>query len=191
MVKPLFNKDSKLHYKWRQLSWQGNLGLFFIFLSILLMLFIVVPNVQKKNMLQINMAQLETKVTAENGNAKPDKQFDVIAHLNGLMPKQNEANSKIAQILHAATDAGLAIDKVDYASQSYSDSLIKYQIKFPTQGSYTQIRHFINTVLNELPTIALTDIQLKRDDIGSDLIDANIRFNLYVLKNGYIRKNEH
>lgn len=191
MVRPILSKDSKLHYKLRQLSWQGNLGLILILLSILLMLFIAIPNAQQKDALQTSVAELEANAVAGKSNAKPDNQFDVVAQLNSLIPKQTDANSKIAQMLHAATDAGLATDKVDYAAQPYSNSLIKYQIKFPTQGSYMQIRHFINTVLNELPTMALTDIQLKRDDIGSDLIDANIQFNLYVLKNGYTRKNDN
>jgi Tfp pilus assembly protein PilO len=189
MVNPFFGKDSKAYYRLRQLSWQGNLGLILIALSILLILFIISPNLQKREALQTTVVELEANAAAGKSHAKPDKQFDVIGQLNGLMPKQNDANSKIAQLLHAATDAGLATDKVDYAAQSYSNSLVKYQIKFPTQGNYTQIRRFINTVLNELPTMALTDIKLKRDDIGSDLINANIQFNLYVLKNGYMRKD--
>jgi len=172
-----------LHYKLQQLGWQGVLGLIFIAISILLLIFVLVPSTKKMDALNLSFAELKANKSKGNAEVKPDSQLDVIATLNALMPKQNEANNKIAQILHAATSVGLATDKVDYAAQTYSSSFIKYQIKFPTQGSYIQIRQFINAVLNALPTLALADINLKREDIGSDLIDANIQFNLYVSKN--------
>lgn len=182
MVKPIFGKDSKLHYKLRQLGWQGAIGLTFIAVSILLLLFIALPNAKKMDGLIISLAELRAKAAAGQLSVKPENEFDVTAKLSALTPKQGEANKKIAQILHTATEAGLTTDKVDYAAQPYSASLIKYQIKLPTQGSYIQIRQFLNSVLNELPTVALTDIKLKREDIGSDLIDAHIQFNLYVRK---------
>lgn len=182
MVKPIFGKDSKLHYKLQQLGWQGAMGLSFIAASTLLLLFIALPNTKKMDGLIIRLAELQAKTAAGQTNAKPDNQFDVIAKLNAVTPSQGDANKRIMQILHAATEVGLATDKVDYVAQPYSTSLIKYQIKFPTQGSYIQIRQFLNGVLNALPTVALTDIKLKREDIGSDLIDAHIQFNLYVRK---------
>ncbi len=183
MVKQISGNSSKLHYKLRQLGWQGAIGLISIAVSILLLLFIALPNAKKMDGLMISLAESQAKIDAGQVNVKPDNEFDVIAKLNVLTPKQGEANKKIAQILHTATEGGLTTDKVDYAAQPYSASLIKYQIKLPTQGSYIQIRQFLNSVLNELPTVALTDIKLKREDIGSDLIDAHIQFNLYVRKN--------
>lgn len=198
MVKPIYNqkfnssKQSKLHdtlnYKLRQLGWQGVLGLIFIAISILLLIFVLVPSTQKMDALNLSFAELKANKANVKIEPKSDNQLDVIGKLNALMPKQSDANSKIAQILHAATTIGLATDKVDYAAQTYSGSFIKYQIKFPTQGSYIQIRQFINAVLNALPTLALADIKLKREDIGSDVIDANIQFNLYVSKNSNVRE---
>ena len=190
--KSRFSKQSKLHdilnYKLRQLGWQGVLGLIFIAMSILLLIFVLVPSTQKIDALNLSFAELKANKSKGSVEVKADSQLDVIAKMNGLMPKQNEANNKIAQILHAATTVGLATDKVDYAAQTYSGSFIKYQIKFPTQGSYIQIRQFINNALNALPTLALADIKLKREDIGSDVIDANIQFNLYVSKNANVRE---
>ncbi|WP_020168492.1 MULTISPECIES: type 4a pilus biogenesis protein PilO [Methylotenera] len=190
MVKPVFSKQSKLHdslhYRLRKLGWQGIFGLIFIAISILLLIFVLVPNTKKMDALNLSFVELKANKAKGKVEIKPDSQLDVIAKLNGLMPKQNEANNKIAQILHAATEVGLATDKVDYASQPYSPALIKVQIKFPTQGSYIQIRQFINAVLNALPTLALADIKLKREDIGRDSIDANIQFNLYVSKNANV-----
>lgn len=188
MVKPVFNTQARLQYQLKQLGWQGILGLILIGLSVLLLLFAVMPDTKKIDALSVSYAELKANVVKGKVQAKPDHHLDVTTTLNALTPKQSEANSQIALMLNIATHAGLTTDKVDYASQSYSSSLLKYQIKFPTQGSYIQIRQFINEVLNALPTIALADIRLKRDDIGNDVIDANIQFNLYVRKNGDVHQ---
>jgi len=59
---------------------------------------------------------------------------------------------------------------------------MQYQIKLPLTGSYIQIRRFINQVLNAMPSIALSDISIKREDISSEVIDARIQFTLYLQK---------
>ncbi len=193
MVNPISKKPSTwllaLNYKLRRLGWQGVLGLIFIAISALLLIFVIMPNTKKIEALELSFAELKANKAKGKVAVKSDSQLDVIVKLNGLMPKQSQANNKIAQILYAATNEGLATDKVDYASQSYASDLMKYQIKFPTQGSYIQIRHFINTVLKALPTLALTDIKLKREDIGSEVIDANIQFSLYARRNAIAREH--
>ena len=190
MVKPIFDPHSKFYYRFRQLGWQGILGLVLVAISILLMLLVVIPNMSKMDKMGVHFAALQADKNIGKMQSKPDPKIDVIAQLNRLLPKQNEANSSIKQILLVASDIGLVTDKVDYASQAYSENLLKYQIRLPTQGSYIQIRQFINAVLNALPTTALADIQFRREDIGSELIDANIQFNLYVSKHGYFVKRE-
>ena len=191
MVNPILNPHSKLYYRIRQSGWQGILGLALIAISILLMLFVVMPSINNWDAMMIRFTALEENKANGKMQSIPDPQIDIVALLNRQLPQQEEANRKIAQILHAATDAGLVTDKVDYASQPYSTSLLKYQIRLPTQGSYIQIRQFIQAVLNALPTAALADIQFRREDIGSELIDANIQFNLYVSKNAYLGKSDH
>ena len=190
MVKPIFDPHSKFYYRFRQLGWQGILGLVLVAISILLMLLVVIPNMSKMDKMGVHFAELQADKNNGKMQSKPDPKIDVIAQLNRLLPKQNEANSSIKQILLVASDIGLVTDKVDYASQAYSENLLKYQIRLPTQGSYIQIRQFINAVLNALPTAALADIQFKREGIGSDLVDATIQFNLYVSNHGYFVKSE-
>ena len=81
-----------------------------------------------------------------------------------------------------ATDNGLVVNKVEYEQPLSVSPLIQYQIKLPLSGSYMQIRQFINQVLNTLPSIALSDISLKREDIATDIVDAQIQFTLYLQK---------
>jgi hypothetical protein len=62
-----------------------------------------------------------------------------------------------------------------------ADSTVsKQQIRMPLNGSYTQIRHFINQVLNQHANVALNEVSFAREDIGTEVVNANILFTLYL-----------
>ena len=182
MVNTKFFSSEYMQYKLRQLGWPAWLGLLLLLLSLLLMLMAVRPQVNKIAELTADINELKTNPNINKLEIKADNQFDIEQRFYALLPLQDEANNKITEILHAATSVGIAINKVEYSSSSASSSLIKYQIRIPVQASYVQIRQFINAVLNTLPTVALNDISMKREDIGSDLIEANIQLTMYLRK---------
>ncbi|TFW71619.1 hypothetical protein C3Y98_05880 [Methylotenera oryzisoli] len=182
MVNTRFFSRELLQYKLRQLGWQGWLGLSLLLVSLLLMVMVVRPQASKIETLTSHILELKTNPNINKLKVKTDTQFDIEQKFYALLPQKNEANNKITEILHAATSAGIVTNKVEYSSQSLSATLIKYQISLPVQGSYVQIRQFINAVLNNLPTVALNDISMKRENIGSDLIEANIKFTIYLRK---------
>ena len=43
-----------------------------------------------------------------------------------------------------------------------------------------QVRKFIADVLNEIPVAALEDVRIRRDTIGNDVVEAKIKFALYL-----------
>jgi len=182
MVNTRYFSRELLQYKLRQLGWAGWLGLFLLLFSLLIMVTVIRSQANKVETLTADINELKTNPNINKLEIKADTQFDIEQRFYALLPQQNEANNKIAEILHAATSVGITPNKVEYSSQSPSATLIKYQIRLPVQGSYVQIRQFINAVLNNLPTVALNDISMKRENIGSDLIEANIQFTMYLRK---------
>jgi len=182
MVNTRFLSSELLQYKLRKLGWPGWLGLLLLLVSLLLTLVLVRPQISKLKTLTADINELKTNPNINKLEIKADNQFDIEQRFYALLPQENEANNKVAEILHAATNAGIATNKVEYSYQSLSATLIKHQIRLPVQGSYVQIRQFINAVLNSLPTVALNDISMKRENIGSDLIEANIQFTMYLRK---------
>jgi len=170
-------------YKLRRLEWQSKAGLSLMVIGLLLFLTMTLPKIHTLKALKVDMANLKnTQSSISQENRKPD--FDITEQFYTLLPVQKDVNVKIAQILQIAADNGLQIEKVEYVSQSTTASaLLKYQIKLPLTGTYIQIRQFINQTLNSQPSLALTDVNFRRNDIGADLVESNILFTFY-LKQG-------
>ena len=64
-------------------------------------------------------------------------------------------------------------------------TLARYEIVLPVTGQYVQIRQFIAQVLHELPALALSDLQLKRESAQSPSVEARLIFVL-LLKNNSV-----
>jgi len=82
----------------------------------------------------------------------------------------------------------LSLNRGDYkltqikSLQTNEGALSRYEIVLPVSGQYTQIRQFAAQVLHELPALALTDLQLKRESAQSPTVEARLIFVL-LLKN--------
>jgi hypothetical protein len=175
-----FNQSWELiHYKLQQLGWQGPLGLLLLFISTFYFFMFTTPKASYVKQLHLDIGNIKTssKVYAKDHNIA---QFDVVKDFYRLLPAQHETNNKISVILNAATNAGLSLEKVEYDQPLTRSPIAQYQIKLPIKGSYVQIRQFVSEVLNNLPTIALDDISMRRDDITSDVLQARIQFTLYL-----------
>lgn len=168
-------------YQLRQLGWQGMLGLLFILGSLAYLFLQAVPKASQVQQLQLDAKNFKRSSTLYAQDHKVGK-YDVVKDFYRLLPAQNEANNSIAMILNAATNAGLSLEKVEYDQPLSQHPITQYQINLPMKGSYVQIRQFINEVLNKIPTIALNDISMRREDISTDILETRIQFILY-LKN--------
>lgn len=168
-------------YQLRQLGWQGMLGLLLILGSLAYLFLQAVPKASQVQQLQLDARNFKRSSNLYAQDHKVGK-FDVVKDFYRLLPAQNEANKSISMILNAATNAGLSLEKVEYDQPLSQHPITQYQINLPMKGSYVQIRQFINEVLNKIPTIALNDISMRRDDVSTDILETRIQFILY-LKN--------
>lgn len=170
-----------LLYKWRQLGWQGYLGLL-LMLSAMFLLVVLIP--AKLNVLTtLNLEK--SKLGSQNFNLEQveneQNPVDVINDFYAILPLQDEANNKIAEILEAAKAAGLVSNKTQYTPQDVpASAMVKYEINIPVSGSYIQIRQFINTVLNAHPSLALKTANFHRRDINNSVVEADIQMTLYL-----------
>ena len=175
-------KYKSRQFFWQTLGWKGLAGLVLIIGSLSYLIIVAVPKAQQLQRLQIEMTAAKANQKQSDSNRNNSDPSDIARTFYDVLPTQTEASSKISAILRVATDNGLVINKVEYEQPLSVLPLIQYQIKLPLTGSYMQIRQFINQVLNTLPSIALNDISLKREDIATDLVDAQIQFTLYLQK---------
>lgn len=164
-------------YTLRMMHWHAKLGLLLIVLGVLILFIKAWPDaeaLERQQATLLKLQQQKTPVAASKTVPSPEQRF------YGLLPTQSEVNQKIAEILATAREHDLQIEKAEYSQPSANSHLHKYLVRLPVSGHYTKIRQFINQVLNQQPYLALSEINLKRDDISNEQISSQILFTLYV-----------
>lgn len=101
--------------------------------------------------------------------------FYNIFPLGASLPKNLDAINEVA------IKYRLILNHGDYKlTQTKQGQLSRYEIVFPVVGKYTQIRHFIADVLLKLPALALSDLQIKRENSLSPTVEAKLVFVLFL-----------
>lgn len=174
---------AKTQFALQQLSWQGQAGLALLVLALVIALVWLIPALKNQQQLSVQLLQpmaqvpltqapLEKQQTANNS---------VTQKFYAILPAKQQTDALSANILALADNLGLVFERAEFSSKSSENSaIIHHQIKLPMKGTYLQIRQFLNTLLNEQPTLALTEIELHRDDVFSDMIEANLVLTLYL-----------
>lgn len=129
---------------------------------------------------QLNKKISETEKstnTQETGLYKPE-----IFDFYSAFPNTSELSTTLQVVKNTASKNRLELNRGDYKftliskNQTKVQDIAKYEIKLPLSGSYIQIRTFINEILLQLPTLALRDVQLKRESSMSPKVEANLTF---------------
>ena len=82
----------------------------------------------------------------------------------------------------------LILNRGDYKlTQTKQGQLQRYEIVLPVSGSYVQIRQFIANVLLQMPALALSDCQLKRDNAMSPIVEARLVFVLFLQGDSWLK----
>ncbi len=90
-------------------------------------------------------------------------------------------------IAQTAVQQGLKLNRGDYkltaqqlskprTIQTKQGQFSRYEIVLPVTGQYTQIRLFINEALQKIPALALADLQIKRANSTSPVVEARLVF---------------
>ena len=102
--------------------------------------------------------------------------------LQGLrrLPTRAQVPDVLGRLLNLAQDAQLSIDTAKYEiSATKTGSLVRYQLAFPVDGSYPQIRRFIDSALKTLPELAVNQVSIARKSIGDGTVEAQLRMTIF------------
>lgn len=166
-----------IQYQLRQLSWQAILGILLISLTIVYFFLVILPTENALLEQQLAAVDAQKKMQQDSLNDKaPVTTKENQLYL--LLPTKDKANEQISIVLNLAAQSGLQVDKVAY-TQSLENHVLQLQMNLPIEGKYVQIRQFIHDVLKEIPTLALSELSLRRDDMMTDKLNAQIDLILY------------
>ncbi len=95
---------------------------------------------------------------------------DTLSQLNALATKQ--------QLLLNSGDYKL--NKIAVKNNAGTRVLTQYEMVLPVEGSYNKVRAFISSILSNLPSVAIADIQIERESTLSPSVDARLVLIFYV-----------
>ncbi len=98
-------------------------------------------------------------------------------------PHRQEIPKLLKRLYAVAKKSDLTLQRGQYKLLTEGNGpFMRYEIELPLVGRYTDIQTFSYQALKQLPTLALDDISFKREAASATLIQAKIRFTLYLLE---------
>ena len=85
----------------------------------------------------------------------------------------------LSLINETALKQGLLLNRGDYKLTQIKASpsqLSRYEIVLPVTGQYSQIREFVAQVMYQMPALALSEMQIKRENTLSPKVEARLVF---------------
>lgn len=167
----------------RRLGWPGIVGLGFAAYAAMFFATAVVPAQTGLEQLRQQAAAREALVAqlAREGGSDAQGPESRLTRFYAFFPQQDTAAAWLEKIYAAAGKQALGLQTGEYRFvPDGSGKLGRYEITLPVKGPYVQVRKFIADVLTEIPVAALEDVRIRRDTIGSDVVEAKIKFALYL-----------
>jgi hypothetical protein len=98
-----------------------------------------------------------------------------------VLGNRSETEQYLKTVFTIASQAGLSLDQGEYQSLFDKNSnTYRYQMLLPVKGSYGVIRVFCEKTLLALPFASLDELSFKRESVGEDTLDVNLRISLYL-----------
>jgi Tfp pilus assembly protein PilO len=174
----------------------GLVGIFILLLCGLLFITNILPEKLEISESKINLAQAQVKtVIREQGveiSDQPDSSINTttqdVMEFYQLFPAGATLPMQIELIEKMALKQKIALNRGDYKlTKAKQGQLMRYEIIFPLEGSYTQIRQFIVAVLQKIPALALSDMQIKRENVATPTVQARLVFTLFLQGDSWLK----
>lgn len=132
----------------------------------------------RTNMMSLHEKIQNTAKAMRDNQGSPAEQLDVYYK---FFPPQTSTPDWLDKIYKAAREQNIQLEQGEYrTSRETAGKLVRYQITLPVKGGYLQLRKFLASVLTEIPIVSLDHISFERQKIGDEVIEAKIRFTLYL-----------
>lgn len=169
-----------------RMGWGVITGFSLLILSAFGYVFGVLGAERELDKLQKNVEVLGREVNARQGEMAGYGASVRSVHGTVHFPAPEERETMLLRVVELARQMGLITDSGTYqeirsgtAVRPLGKKLVKYQLSIPLQGSYPAIRDWLSAVMNELPTIAVEELTMRRENGDAPVVIAQIRFAFY------------
>jgi hypothetical protein len=165
-----------LRYGVERLGWPGLLGLVLGGAAATLWLAVVIP-------LEADTAEQRANIVALRARleAQPETGIVPAAEARKLagLPGGNALLPLVAAVHAGARQHRIVLELGEYVWQRESGNRpARYRMIFPARGNYANLRGWTTVLLAAQPELVLEEFDLRRENIGSETLDARVQFSV-------------
>jgi len=135
-----------------------------------------------------------TPVVVEKNSAKPDSTVKAqslqddpvqLAVLWQQLPAFSDLSPRMMHIASLAQKRQIALNVGDYQWQAHQSNaathdIQQFDMRFTIQADYATCRQFILDVLKQYPSMALTGLELRKNETVQPVVDATLTFSVFI-----------
>lgn len=166
----------------RGLDWAMTLALGLVAFNAAFYFSAVAPVVSQASELRAEMARLRasTADSTQQAAVVHDPAADLGAFY-ATLARPAQIPDLLRRLHRAAADQGLVVEQGEYRPVPDPDGrLVRYQILLPARGTYPEVRRFLAQASRTVPALALEGVAFQRQQIGDEMLEAQIKFTLFV-----------
>lgn len=136
---------------------------------------------------QEKLSAVRNSVLQQQSLARQDPQSELqasdeqIVQFYRAFPQDRELPQCMEKIFAAAQRSGIELAQGEYkVNRDGHGGLVLFQMAFPVNADYPQIRKYLIALKADIPTLSLQQVQFKRQKVGDARVEANIRMVLYL-----------
>jgi hypothetical protein len=128
----------------------------------------------------VSLERSARRAAIERQSEQVDTPEDTRQRLLDRFPTEDQLNAELGRLIELAGKEGLQVPSGDYRLVPGKDGLFdRYVLNLPVKGAYLTVRRYLAVVRKEFPDLAVDDISLRRENIGSGEVEAQLRFILF------------
>ena len=167
----------------RMLGTPGVIGIALLVFSLTYTLSALLPAKEDLEAKRDQVSSTQARTRQEKSGVADASPAGQLRAFYGFLPAQPAATEWLDRIYAAADKEKVTLPRGEYSLVIEPESgVARYRILLPVKGSYSQIRSFVATALDSVPSLALDDINFERQKIGDGMVDAKVRMTLYLKK---------
>jgi hypothetical protein len=121
--------------------------------------------------------QAQKRKTAQPAVPVKDEQAHTWQQIRQSWPPAQQVETHIATVLQAAQKRGLVVEQGDYQYRAEPElNALKVTMNLPLNGSYANLRSWVDAVLRDHPNLALDELAIKRETVSSAQAEVKVRW---------------
>ncbi len=104
-----------------------------------------------------------------------------LSQFYAFLPSHDALPDQIKRLLASAEKHGLQLAQADYKAMPQANTtMLRYQIVLPVKADYPKIVSFLQSAMQEMPSLSLESLQIKRSSIDAAEVEARLQLVLFV-----------